>query len=54
MVWTPAQCGAFLDSTEADRLYPLYHLACYWGLRRGELERLSWTDLDLAARRRRR
>ena len=37
MVWTPAQCGAFLDSIEGDRLYPLYHLACYWGLRRSEL-----------------
>jgi hypothetical protein len=25
MVWTPAQCGAFLDSIEGDRLYPLCH-----------------------------
>jgi integrase len=51
MVWTAAQCGQFLDSAESDRLYALYHLACYWGLRRGELERLGWADLDLAARR---
>jgi integrase len=51
MVWTAAQCGQFLDVTESDRLYALYHLACYWGLRRGELERLEWADLDLGARR---
>lgn len=51
MVWTAAQCGEFLDSIEASRLYALYHLACYWGLRRGELERLDWADVDLATRR---
>jgi integrase len=51
MVWTAAQCGQFLDSIEADRLYALFHLACYWGLRRGELEGLDWADLDLATRR---
>jgi hypothetical protein len=45
MVWTAAQCGAFLDSIGTDRLYPVYHLAAYWGLRRGELERLEWADL---------
>ena len=50
MVWTAVQCGQFLDSIEADRLYAAYHLVCYWGLRRGELERLGWTDVDLAAR----
>jgi integrase len=51
MVWTAGQCGQFLDAIEADRLYALYHLACYWGLRRGELERLEWADLDLTTRR---
>jgi hypothetical protein len=51
MVWTAAQCGALLDSIGNDRLYPVYHLAAYWGLRRGELERLEWADLDLKARR---
>jgi integrase len=50
MVWTAAQCGQFLDSIEAERLYAAYHLACYWGLRRGELEGLDWADVDLAAR----
>ena len=50
-VWSAAQCGQFLDSIEGDRLYPLYHLACYWGLRRGELVGLAWSDVDLKTRR---
>ncbi len=45
------QCGQFLDSIKEDRLYPVYHLAAYWGLRLGELERLEWSDLDLKSRR---
>jgi integrase len=51
MVWSPEQAGEFLDSIEAQRLYFLFHLACYWGLRRGELCRLEWSDLDLGTRR---
>ena len=51
MVWTAAQCGAFLDSIENDRLYPLYHLAAYWGLRRSELAGLEWANADLKTRR---
>jgi len=49
MVWTPEQCGQFLDSIGDDRLYPLYHLTAYWGLRRSD--RLEWADADLASRR---
>jgi integrase len=49
--WTAAQRGAYLDSIEEDRLYPLYHLAVYWGLRRGELAGLEWADVDLKTRR---
>ena len=30
-------CGTFLDAAEDDRLYPLYHLAAYFGLRRGQV-----------------
>jgi len=59
MVWTTAQCGAFLDSLEAsespprpaERLYALFHVAAYFGLRRSELAGLAWADLDLATRR---
>lgn len=59
MVWTAAQCGAFLDSLEAsekpkrrtERLYALYHLAAYTGMRRSELAGLAWADLDLNRRR---
>jgi integrase len=59
MVWTAAQCGAFLDSLEAsedpprgaERLYALFHVAAYCGLRRSELAGLAWADLDLDRRR---
>jgi len=51
MVWTAAQTGQFLDSIETDRLYALFHLAVYYGLRRGELEHLEWADVDLGTRR---
>ncbi|MCC3652738.1 site-specific integrase [Streptomyces sp. S07_1.15] len=53
MVWSSAQCGAFLDFAEAtgERLYPLFHLDAYWGPRRGELVGLEWSDLSLETRR---
>jgi integrase len=51
MVWTRDQAGAFLDAVEQDRLYALWHLAAFWGLRRNEIRGLRWADLDLAARR---
>jgi integrase len=51
MVWTPEHTGAFLDHTHdiEDRLYALYHLIAYRGLRRGEACGLHWTDVDLEA-----
>ncbi len=48
-VWTAAQVGAFLDGATHDRLYPLFHLIAYRGLRRGEAVGLRWEDLDLTA-----
>jgi integrase len=51
MVWTAAQCGQFLDAIENLRLYALYHLAAYYGLRRSELLGVAWSDVDLASRR---
>jgi len=49
MVWTPQQTGAFLDAIEGDRLYPLYALAAFTGLRRAELAGLPWSETDLDA-----
>ncbi|WP_281906033.1 tyrosine-type recombinase/integrase, partial [Phytohabitans aurantiacus] len=46
-VWTAQQLGRFLDAIEPQRLYPLYHLAAFAGLRRGELCGLGWDDVDL-------
>ncbi|ABW16052.1 integrase family protein [Parafrankia sp. EAN1pec] len=46
MVWTPAQTGRFLDHTQTDPLYPIYHLIAYRGLRCGESVGLHWDDID--------
>lgn len=49
MIWTPTQTGTFLDHATTDRLYALYHLIAYRGLRRGEACGVHWDDLDLAS-----
>jgi integrase len=49
MVWTPTQTGAFLDAVADDRLYALWHLLVFRGLRRSEAVWLSWVDIDLDA-----
>ncbi|GAA4662998.1 site-specific integrase [Streptomyces youssoufiensis] len=49
MVWTPAQIGAFLDEAESSRLYPIYHLIAFRGLRRGEAVGQNEADIDLDA-----
>lgn len=51
MVWTERQAGAFLDSVAEDRLYALWHTAVQWGLRRGELVGLRWSDVRLESSR---
>lgn len=48
MVWTPEQTGRFLDFIAEDRLYGLWHLIAFRGLRRGEACGLRWMDLDFA------
>jgi integrase len=50
MVWTPVQTGRFLDHAVGDRLYGLYHLVVFTGLRRGEACGVHWDDLDLDAK----
>jgi Phage integrase family len=47
MVWMPAHTGAFLDCIEGERLYALFALAAYCGLRRGEILGLTWAEVDL-------
>lgn len=51
MVWGRDHCGCFLDSIEDERLYALFHLDAYYGLRRSELAGLCWSDVDLTTRR---
>src|SRR5436309_6817968 len=47
MVWRPDQLGTFLDTAASDRLYALFHLIAYRGLRRGEAAGIAWEDVDL-------
>ncbi|GAA2985022.1 site-specific integrase [Streptomyces fulvorobeus] len=47
MVWTPEQVGQFLDHAEGDRLYALFCLIAFRGLRRGEAVGQSWADIDV-------
>ncbi len=49
MVWTPEQVGTFLDHAEGDRLYALFHLIAFRGLRRGEAVGQAWADVNLGA-----
>lgn len=50
MVWTPVQLGAFLDHAHEHRLYALFHLIAFRGLRRGEACGVRWVDLDTQER----
>lgn len=47
VVRMPEQIGVFLDRAAAHRLYALYHLIAFRGLRRGEAWGLRWADVDL-------
>ncbi|WP_433236075.1 hypothetical protein [Actinomadura nitritigenes] len=49
MVWTPEQTRTFLDRARGHRLYELYHLIAFRGLRRSEACGLRWADVDLDA-----
>ncbi|WP_242882525.1 tyrosine-type recombinase/integrase [Actinomadura litoris] len=51
MVWAPKHAGVFLDFIAEERLYPLYHLAAYWGPRRGEIVGLEKQDFSVPRRR---
>lgn len=47
--WTPQELRAFFGATRADRLYPAWRLGLQTGGRRGELNGLRWSDVDLLA-----
>ncbi len=47
--WTPEQLQRFLESTQSDRLGPLYLLLATTGLRRGEAVGLPWSAVNLDA-----
>ncbi|GAA2789811.1 site-specific integrase [Streptomyces showdoensis] len=49
MVWTLQQLGQFLDEAEAERLYSIFHVIAYHGLRRGEGVGSGWEDTFLDA-----
>lgn len=47
MMWDPAMTGRFLDLVADHRLYALWHVLAYRGLRRGEVIGARWIDLEL-------
>ena len=47
MVWLPEHTGRFLDSIGSERLFTLFCLTAYSGLRRDEVIGLNWADVDL-------
>jgi integrase len=47
MVWMPAHTGRFLDSIVGERLFSLFCLVAYCGLRRDEVLGLTWAEADL-------
>lgn len=44
--WTTEQTELFVESVQKSRLFPLYMVACYTGLRRSEILALSWDNID--------
>jgi integrase len=47
--FTPEQVRAIIKAAEPETIYPLVMLAIYTGMRKGELLRLVWEDIDLKA-----
>ncbi len=46
-IWSPKDVQRFLTAASADRLGPIFELALYAALRRGEVCGLRWSDVDL-------
>lgn len=49
--WTAAQARTFLAAARKDPLYPAFLLGVVYGLRRGEIAALRWTDIDFTQNR---
>jgi integrase len=47
MVWLPAHTDVFLQSVTGERLFALWCLAAFCGLRRDEIIGLAWAEVDL-------
>jgi integrase len=47
--WTREELATFLASQRGDRLYPLWYVIAFSGLRRGEALGLEWSAVDLNA-----
>ncbi len=46
-VWEPQQIADFLDACSHHRLYALFHVLTFTGMRRGEAIGTHWKDVDL-------
>jgi len=47
--WTREELDTFLVHVASDRLFPMWRLAAWTGMRRGEVAGLIWRDVDLQA-----
>ena len=47
--WSADEARRFLDAARGDPLYPAFVLLLVYGLRRGEVLGLSWSDVDFGA-----
>jgi integrase len=45
-VWDAKQLARFMGATDGDRLFALWRLAAYTGMRRSELLGLRWEDIE--------
>jgi integrase len=49
--WEPHQLAGFLEHVHGSALAPLWHLAAFTGMRRGEILGLQWADIDFERQR---
>ena len=49
--WDAKELRKFLEAAHDDRLYPLWHVLAYTGMRRGEALGLLWRDVDFESAR---